>query len=122
MINKKNIDAYKTISEVSLETGIPAHILRFWEKKIDRLKKVKRKNSHRYYNKDDISFVLDVKKLINDEGYTIKGAQNYLNKIKKNNNIEINDTGYRNVLLEIKDEIELLIKNNWFYFNFLSGT
>ena len=122
MINKKNIDAYKTISEVSLETGIPAHILRFWEKKIDRLKKVKRKNSHRYYNKDDISFVLEVKKLINDEGYTIKGVQNYLNKIKKNNNIEINDIGYRNVLLEIKDEIELLIKNNWFYFNFLSGT
>ena len=112
MINKKNIDAYKTISEVSLETGIPAHILRFWEKKFDRLKKVKRKNSHRYYNKDDISFVLDVKKLINDEGYTIKGVQNYLNKIKKNNNIEMHDTVYRNALLEIKDEIELLIKNN----------
>lgn len=122
MINKKNIDAYKTISEVSLETGISAHILRFWEKKFDRLQKVKRKNSHRYYNKDDISFILDVKKLINDEGYTIKGAQNYLNKIKKNNNIKIHDTVYRNVLLEIKDEIELLIKNNWFYFNFLNGT
>ena len=80
MINK-NVNAYKTISEVSKETEIPSHILRFWEDKFDRLKKVKRNNSHRYYNKDDISFILLIKKLINNEGYTIKGVQNYLNKI-----------------------------------------
>jgi len=112
LINKKNVNAYKTISEVSKETEIPSHILRFWEDKFDRLKKVKRNNSHRYYNKDDISFILLIKKLINNEGYTIKGVQNYLNKNKKSNKIDVNHKEYQSVLSEIRNEIELLIKNN----------
>ena len=71
----KKFDAYKTIGEVSKELNIPTHIIRFWETKFERLKSVKRKNNHRYYSKEDIIFILSIKKLVSEEGYTIKGVQ-----------------------------------------------
>jgi len=76
----KTKEAYKTIGEVAKELDVPAHVLRFWENKFDRLKLIKRKNKHRYYNLEDISFLKDIKKLINEEGYTIKGVQTFLKK------------------------------------------
>jgi len=108
----KNITAYKTISEVSTETNIPMHILRFWEKKIDKLSKVKRQKSHRYYSQEDILFILEIKKLIYTEGYTIKGVQNYLKKNKIVNKTSINNTKYISLLSEIREDIKDVIKNN----------
>ena len=61
----KKFDAYKTIGEVSKELNIPTHIIRFWETKFERLKSVKRKNNHRYYSKEDIIYILNIKNLTN---------------------------------------------------------
>jgi DNA-binding transcriptional MerR regulator len=108
----KTKDAYKTIGEVSRELDILPHVLRFWESKFDRLKLIKRKNNHRYYNKKDLSFLLNIKKLINEEGYTIKGVQLYLKKnhaaiIKKHNKEE----SYLELINEIKKDIGDIIKH-----------
>ena len=102
--------AYKTIGEVSKELDIPSHILRFWENKFNRLKLIKRKNNHRYYNEEDISFLLTVKKLINEEGYTIKGVQLYLKKnnaLIKNNKEKV----YLELIHEIKKDISDIINH-----------
>ena len=108
----KNKEAYKTIGEVSKELGIPTHVLRFWESKFNRLKLIKRKNNHRYYNKEDISFLLNIKKLISEEGYTIKGVQNFL---KKDNvlvkNIFNKEEIYLDLINEIKTDIYNIINN-----------
>lgn len=106
----KNMDAYKTIGEVSKELNIPAHILRFWESKFDKLKSVKRKNNHRYYNKDDINFIKYLKNMISEEGYTIKGVQKNLGKAKKVNCLN-NEEEYLQLLREIKRDIYNIIND-----------
>ncbi len=69
---------FKTIGDVSAEIGIPPHVLRFWESKFLSIKPHKRKGGHRYYNKADVEAIYQIKKLLYEEGYTIKGAQRFL--------------------------------------------
>lgn len=69
---------FKTIGEVSAEIGIPPHVLRFWESKFLGIKPHKRKGGHRYYSQVDVGAIHEIKKLLYDKGYTIKGAQKYL--------------------------------------------
>ena len=104
----KKFDAYKTIGEVSKELNIPTHIIRFWETKFERLKSVKRKNNHRYYSKEDMIFILNIKKLVTEDGYTIKGVQKNL---KNNKNIDSfnNEEEYLRLLNEIKIDINNII-------------
>jgi len=72
--------AYQTISEVSVQLDVPAHVLRFWESKFSVLKPLKRSGGRRYYRTEDILLLKSIKFLLYDEGYTIKGAQNSLKK------------------------------------------
>ena len=72
--------AYQTISEVSVQLDVPAHVLRFWESKFSALKPLKRSGGRRYYRTEDIELLKSIKSLLYDEGYTIKGAQNSLKK------------------------------------------
>ena len=72
--------AYQTISEVSVQLDVPAHVLRFWESKFSVLKPLKRSGGRRYYRTEDIQLLKSIKSLLYVEGYTIKGAQNSLKK------------------------------------------
>ena len=72
--------AYQTISEVSVQLDVPAHVLRFWESKFSDLKPLKRSGGRRYYRTEDIQLLQSIKSLLYDEGYTIRGAQNSLKK------------------------------------------
>ena len=72
--------AYQTISEVSVQLDVPAHVLRFWESKFSVLKPLKRSGGRRYYRTEDIQLLKSIKSLLYDEGYTIKGAQNSLKR------------------------------------------
>ena len=74
----KAADAYRTISEAGEETGLPAHVLRFWESKFNQLRPVKRAGGRRLYRRKDISLILGLKHLLYEEGFTIKGAQKYV--------------------------------------------
>jgi len=74
----KSPDAYRTISEAGEEAGLPAHVLRFWEGKFPQLKPVKRAGGRRLYRPGDISLLKGLRRLLYEEGYTIKGAQKYL--------------------------------------------
>jgi DNA-binding transcriptional MerR regulator len=75
---KKDASAYRTISEAASETGLPAHVLRFWESKFSQLRPVKRAGGRRLYRPQDVTLILGLKHLLYEEGYTIKGAQKYL--------------------------------------------
>ncbi len=80
---KKAGSAFKTIGEVSAELNLPPHVLRFWESKFSEIKPHKRRGGHRYYRPADIEVIKEVKSLLYERGYTIKGAQKYLKEIKK---------------------------------------
>ena len=74
----KDPDAFRTISEVSTDLGLPQHVLRFWETKFSQIKPMKRGGGRRYYRPDDVALLRGVQYLLYSEGYTIKGVQRIL--------------------------------------------
>ncbi|MBM3586036.1 MAG: MerR family transcriptional regulator [Alphaproteobacteria bacterium] len=75
---EKAASAFRTISEVADELGVPQHVLRFWETKFSQVRPLKRGGGRRYYRPEDIELLRRVKSLLYIEGYTIKGAQKLL--------------------------------------------
>ena len=74
----KSAEAFRTISEVADWLGSPAHVLRFWESKFSQVKPVKRAGGRRYYRPADMLLLGGIKKLLHDDGMTIKGVQKVL--------------------------------------------
>ncbi|WP_283644203.1 MerR family transcriptional regulator [Marinovum algicola] len=74
----KSPDAFRTISEVADWLNTPAHVLRFWESKFSQVKPVKRAGGRRYYRPADMTLLGGIKKLLHDDGMTIKGVQKIL--------------------------------------------
>ena len=79
-IGRKSAEAFRTISEVSGELGVPQHVLRFWETKFSQVKPMKRGGGRRYYRPDDVALLNCIRELLYDDGYTIKGVQRLLRK------------------------------------------
>ena len=71
-------DAFRTISEVAQELDIPQHVLRFWETRFSQIKPMKRSGGRRYYRPDDVDLLKGIRRLLNGEGYTIRGVQRIL--------------------------------------------
>ena len=71
----KGPDAFRTISEAADELHVPQHVLRFWETKFTFIKPMKRAGGRRFYRPSDIAILAGVRRLLHDEGYTIKGVQ-----------------------------------------------
>jgi DNA-binding transcriptional MerR regulator len=71
----KGPDAFRTISEAADELHVPQHVLRFWETKFTFIKPMKRAGGRRFYRPADIAILAGVRRLLHDEGYTIKGVQ-----------------------------------------------
>lgn len=67
--------AFRTISEVSEELDIPAHVLRFWETKFPHLNPMKRGGGRRYYRPADVALLKGIRRMLYDDGLTIKGLQ-----------------------------------------------
>lgn len=74
----KSHDAFRTISEVAELLDVPAHVLRFWESKFSQVRPVKRAGGRRYYRPADVSLLSGIRKLLHDDGMTIKGVQKVL--------------------------------------------
>ncbi|WP_299982909.1 MerR family transcriptional regulator [uncultured Ruegeria sp.] len=74
----KSPDAFRTISEVADWLGVQAHVLRFWESKFTHVKPVKRAGGRRYYRPNDMRLLGGIKKLLHEDGTTIKGVQRIL--------------------------------------------
>lgn len=75
---EKNIDAFRTISEVAEDLDLPQHVLRFWETRFPQIKPMKRGGGRRYYRPDDVELLRAIRQLLYGEGYTIKGVQRIL--------------------------------------------
>lgn len=67
-----------TIGELSAELGVPQHILRYWETRFPKLRPLTRAGNRRYYRPEDVALVRRIHRLLNAEGYTVKGAQKLL--------------------------------------------
>ena len=70
--------AFRTIGEVAEQLDLPQHVLRFWEKKFHQVRPVKRYGGRRYYRGEDIALLNEIRTLLHEQGYTIKGVQKLL--------------------------------------------
>jgi DNA-binding transcriptional MerR regulator len=71
----KGPEAFRTISEAADELNVPQHVLRFWETKFSFIRPMKRAGGRRFYRPSDVAVLKGVRRLLHDEGYTIKGVQ-----------------------------------------------
>ncbi len=78
-----NQNSFYTISKTSEIIGVKSHVLRFWEKKFSSINPKKSLSGRRYYSSEDIKTLLTVKKLLYEEGFTIKGAVSIIDKKSK---------------------------------------
>ncbi len=69
---------YFRIGEVSRMVGVPAHVLRYWEKEFSALAPRKSGREHRLYRRKDLELLLEIKHLLHDKRYTIEGARRFL--------------------------------------------
>ena len=74
----KSSEAFRTIGEMAKELGVKTHILRYWEEQFPMLNPLKRAGGRRHYRPDDVKLLNNISNLLNNEGYTIKGARKYL--------------------------------------------
>lgn len=75
---RKTEAAFRTIGEVAEQLDLPQHVLRFWEKKFHQVRPVKRNGGRRYYRGEDIALLAEIRALLHEQGYTIKGVQKLL--------------------------------------------
>jgi DNA-binding transcriptional MerR regulator len=69
---------YFRIGDVSRLVGVKPFVLRFWETEFPQLAPKKSGTGHRLYRRKDVEAVLEIKRLLYDERFTIEGARNYL--------------------------------------------
>ena len=69
---------YFTIGEVSDLCAVKSHVLRYWEQEFTQLKPVKRRGNRRYYQRQDVLLIRQIRDLLYLQGYTIQGARQQL--------------------------------------------
>jgi len=69
---------YFTIGEVSELCLVKPHVLRYWEQEFPQLSPVKRRGNRRYYQRDDVMVIREIRELLYDQGFTIGGARQQL--------------------------------------------
>jgi DNA-binding transcriptional MerR regulator len=74
----KDQGALRTIGELGEALGIKSHVLRYWEDQFPQLKPLKRSGGRRYYRPEDVALVREIDRLVNREGYTLRGARTAL--------------------------------------------
>ncbi len=77
---RKSDLAFRTIGELAGELGVPQHILRYWETRFPQLRPLQRAGNRRYYRPDDVALARRIHRLLNQDGYTIRGVQQLLGK------------------------------------------
>src|SRR5438309_11747705 len=105
---------YFKIGEVSEIVGVEPYVLRYWETEFDLLKPSKAPSRHRLYKKKDVELLLDIKRLLYSEGFTIAGARKKLKETQKEEKnqlkLRLADQKYRSALAKIKKDFVTLRK------------
>ena len=97
---------YFTIGEVSELCGVKPHVLRYWEQEFPQLKPVKRRGNRRYYQRQDVLVIRQIRALLYDQGFTIGGARNRLEGEEAREDV----TQTQQLVRQMRTELEELLK------------
>lgn len=88
---QKDPGALLTIGELSQELGVPQHILRYWETRFPQLRPMQRAGNRRYYRPADVELARRIHRLLNQEGYTVRGVQKLLRERHEQDVLPVSD-------------------------------
>ncbi len=97
---------YFTIGEVSDLCAVKPHVLRYWEQEFPQLKPVKRRGNRRYYQRQDVLIIRQIRSLLYEEGFTIGGARRRL--MGETSKSEV--TQGQQIIKEVRLELEQVLK------------
>ena len=97
---------YFTIGEVSGFCGVKPHVLRYWEQEFSQLKTVKRRGNRRYYQRQDVLMIRQIRSLLYDQGFTIEGARRRLSGEDERGD----STRYKQLIFQMVSELEDVLK------------
>jgi DNA-binding transcriptional MerR regulator len=105
---------YFKIGEVSEIVGVEPYVLRYWETEFEVLRPSKAPSRHRLYKKRDVELLLEIKRLLYSDGFTIEGARKKLKETKKEEKEQLKlplaDQKYKSALAKIRKDLQSLRK------------
>ncbi len=99
---------YFTIGEVSELCGVKPHVLRYWEQEFPQLKPVKRRGNRRYYQRQDVIMIRQIRSLLYEQGFTIGGARQRLSGEQAKEDVTQSHQIVRQMRLELEELLQLL--------------
>ena len=99
---------YFTIGEVSELCGVKPHVLRYWEQEFPELKPVKRRGNRRYYQRQDVLVIRQIRDLLYNQGFTITGAQQQLNSQEAKQELSQSHQIVRQISAELEEILKIL--------------
>ena len=97
-----------TIGEVSELCDVKPHVLRYWEQEFPTLKPVKRAGNRRYYQRQDVILVREIRALLYQDGYTIGGARQKLEDNGESQAVAMDKALIKNMIRELKELEDML--------------
>ena len=99
---------YFTIGEVSDLCAVKPHVLRYWEQEFPQLKPVKRRGNRRYYQRQDVLIIRQIRSLLYDEGFTIGGARQRLMGDVAKSDVSQSQQIIKQLRLELEQVLKIL--------------
>jgi len=103
---------YYKIGEVSQITGVEPYVLRYWESEFKIVTPMRTNSRQRLYRKRDLELILEIKKLLYEEKFTIAGAKKKMQRMKGEHEsqlkLELPENRYRDALMGVRVELEKL--------------
>ena len=99
---------YFTIGEVGELCAVKPHVLRYWEQEFPQLKPVKRRGNRRYYQRQDVIVIRQIRSLLYEEGFTIGGARQKLGGEEARTDVSQSQQIVRQIRVELEEVLKIL--------------
>jgi DNA-binding transcriptional MerR regulator len=99
---------YFTIGEVSDLCAVKPHVLRYWEQEFPQLKPVKRRGKRRYYQRQDVLIIRQIRSLLYDDGFTIGGARQRLTGDQAKTDVSQSQQIIKQLRMELEQVLKIL--------------
>jgi DNA-binding transcriptional MerR regulator len=99
---------YFTIGEVSQLCAVKPHVLRYWEQEFAQLRPVKRRGNRRYYQRQDVLTIRQIRGLLYDQGFTIGGARQRLEGTEAKEDVTQSRLLIRQMITELEAVLQVL--------------
>jgi DNA-binding transcriptional MerR regulator len=99
---------YFTIGEVSDLCAVKPHVLRYWEQEFPQLKPVKRRGNRRYYQRQDVLIIRQIRSLLYDDGFTIGGARQRLTGDQAKEDVSQSQQIIKQLRIELEQVLKIL--------------